>query len=261
MEVHAHSHTADPGSHRGRKKWTHYFWEFMMLFLAVFCGFLAEYQLEHTIEHQRAKDYAASMITDLANDTLQLNDYRKYMAFAAGNVDTLFQLLSEKGPKEIITGKLYWYGLFGGTPRAFVPNDATMQQMKGSGSLRYFTNKAINRRVAQYDRLCRVMESEELNDLNIYTEVRKIRGQIFEYRYNEIANRAFSAYWRQSNHEPIDSLLSASPPLLTYDKSTFNQYVELVRSRFLSRKANRADSLFVHASELIVALKKEYHLE
>ncbi len=29
MEVHAHTHTA-------RKKWTHYFWEFLMLFLAVF---------------------------------------------------------------------------------------------------------------------------------------------------------------------------------------------------------------------------------
>ena len=35
MEVHAHTHTA-------RKKWTHYFWEFLMLFLAVFSGFLAE---------------------------------------------------------------------------------------------------------------------------------------------------------------------------------------------------------------------------
>ena len=50
MEVHHHAHTA-------RKKWTHYFWEFLMLFLAVFCGFLAEYQLEHTIEHQREKQY------------------------------------------------------------------------------------------------------------------------------------------------------------------------------------------------------------
>ncbi|MBC7873641.1 MAG: hypothetical protein H7Y01_06585 [Ferruginibacter sp.] len=28
MEVHAHTHTA-------RKKWTHYFWEFIMLFLVV----------------------------------------------------------------------------------------------------------------------------------------------------------------------------------------------------------------------------------
>jgi hypothetical protein len=33
MEVHAHTHTPDPDSHRGRKKWIHYFWEFLMLFL------------------------------------------------------------------------------------------------------------------------------------------------------------------------------------------------------------------------------------
>ncbi len=43
MEVHAHSHTP-------RKKRTHYFWEFLVLFLAVFCGFLTENQREHYIE-------------------------------------------------------------------------------------------------------------------------------------------------------------------------------------------------------------------
>ena len=62
MEVHAHSHTE-------RKKWTHYFWEFLMLFLAVFCGFLAENQREHMVEHQREKQYMNSLITDLKGDT------------------------------------------------------------------------------------------------------------------------------------------------------------------------------------------------
>lgn len=33
MEVHAHSHTE-------RKKWTHYLWEFLMLFLAVFSVYM-----------------------------------------------------------------------------------------------------------------------------------------------------------------------------------------------------------------------------
>ena len=65
MEVHAHPHTA-------RKKWTHYFWEFLMLFLAVFCGFLAEYQLEHMIEHDRAKEFSKSMYEDLKKDTAAL---------------------------------------------------------------------------------------------------------------------------------------------------------------------------------------------
>ncbi len=44
MEVHHHTHPA-----HGKKTWKAYFWEFLMLFLAVFCGFLAEYQLEHVI--------------------------------------------------------------------------------------------------------------------------------------------------------------------------------------------------------------------
>ena len=50
MEIHHHTHPT-----HGKKSWRSYFWEFLMLFLAVFCGFLAEYQLEHVIEHQREK--------------------------------------------------------------------------------------------------------------------------------------------------------------------------------------------------------------
>lgn len=68
MEVHAHSHTE-------RKKWTHYLWEFLMLFLAVFCGFLAENIREHRIEHTRAKEYARMLKADLVNDTLQLRSF------------------------------------------------------------------------------------------------------------------------------------------------------------------------------------------
>ena len=64
MEVHHHAHTA-------RKKWTHYFWEFLMLFLAVFCGFLAEYQLEHKIEKEKGKQYIRSFYNDLKTDTVE----------------------------------------------------------------------------------------------------------------------------------------------------------------------------------------------
>src|SRR4026208_134297 len=66
MEVHHHSHTS-------RKKWTHYLWEFLMLFLAVFCGFLAENQREHMIENHRAKGLVSALLNDLQHDTAQLN--------------------------------------------------------------------------------------------------------------------------------------------------------------------------------------------
>src|SRR6188474_856123 len=65
MEVHSHTHSA-------RKNWTHYFWEFLMLFLAVFCGFLAEYQLEHKIEKEKGKQYIQSVYEDLKEDTASL---------------------------------------------------------------------------------------------------------------------------------------------------------------------------------------------
>ena len=59
MEVHAHTHTE-------RKKWTHYFWEFFMLFLAVTLGFLVENQREHYVEHRREKQYMQSMVEENA---------------------------------------------------------------------------------------------------------------------------------------------------------------------------------------------------
>ena len=65
MEVHAHTHTP-------RKKWTHYFWEFLMLFLAVTLGFLVENQREHYIEHQREKQFVKSLFNDIKSDTANI---------------------------------------------------------------------------------------------------------------------------------------------------------------------------------------------
>src|SRR6476469_8258091 len=66
MEVHAHTHTA-------RKRWTHYLWEFLMLFLAVFCGFLAENQREHMVEHQKEKQYIKLLNEDVESDINQIS--------------------------------------------------------------------------------------------------------------------------------------------------------------------------------------------
>jgi hypothetical protein len=67
MEVHSHSHTP-------RKKWTHYLWEFLMLFLAVFCGFLAENQREHMLEKRKEKQIISALYADLKKDTANLSD-------------------------------------------------------------------------------------------------------------------------------------------------------------------------------------------
>lgn len=255
MEVHHHAHGHE------KKYWKSYFWEFLMLFLAVFCGFLAEYQLEHVIEQQRAKVFAVSMIDDLIADTTQLIEYKKKVSYDAHNVDTLFQLLAQADLKDIPSGKLYWYGLFGGAHRSFFPNDATLQQMKSSGSIRYFTNKTIVRQVAQYDQLCRNMMENQGWDMLLFTEVRKLRGLIFDARFNQQANIIFSKSRFITDKNMVDSFVLTNPPLLTTDKSLFNQYSEMVRSRSMVYMESQADSLIQHASQLIMSLREEYHPE
>jgi hypothetical protein len=65
MEVHHHAH------HGGKKNWKSYIWEFVMLFLAVFCGFLAEWRLEQVIENHREEEYVHSMVEDINADVKQ----------------------------------------------------------------------------------------------------------------------------------------------------------------------------------------------
>lgn len=256
MEVHAHPHHV---THK--KKWGEYLLEFLMLFLAVTLGFFAENLREHVTEQRRAKAYAISMIRDLKDDTIQLRIYKEYFDDAVTNIDTLLELLSSAQPKDIPSGKLYWYGLWGGATIHFIPNDATFQQMKSSGTLLYFS-KNIASHAARYDRFCRRIAGFEEKQLGVYVEVRKSRAQIFDFRYNAIANTLAQVRKPYRDYSKVDSFINTNPPLLSVDKILFNQYVELVRSRFIrSSNIATADSLLHSASELIKALKQEYRLK
>lgn len=55
--------------------------------------------------------------------------------------------------------------------------------------------------------------------------------------------------------------MKTNPPLLTYDKTLFNEYLEMVRSRFLPNQLKDANTLLQHATTLIDKLKKVYNLK
>lgn len=254
MEVHHHSHSA-------RKKWTHYFWEFFMLFLAVTLGFFVENQREHFIEHKRAKIYATAMLANLQKDTAELGHIIFRGRYASNCLDTFLRLISENEIKNIPTGKLYWYGLWGGYLRGFASNDAAFQQMKNSGSLRYFSNTILEQKISNYDQLVRSMNALIEIDQPIFLETRKARAKIFDFRYNNNANKLVQrSIYGQLNQETVDSFINTNPPLLSYDKTTFNEYAEWCRSRNLKQQQLNAEDAFQLATDLIVNLKKEFHL-
>ena len=104
MEVHHHTHSEMPGH---RKKWTHYFWEFLMLFLAVFCGFMAENFREHQIEHKREKQYMVSLIADLKNDTTNLLYGFPLKASRIAAMDSVFLFFENNPNISSISGSVH----------------------------------------------------------------------------------------------------------------------------------------------------------
>lgn len=268
MEVHHHPEVE-------KKTFKQYVLEGLMIFLAVMMGFFAESLREHINEQNRSKDYAVTLYNDLKSDSAELHKYITYFKYAAANTDSLMVLLSATDPRQIPSGKLYWFGLFGGAYHIFTPHDATLTEMKSSGSLRFFGDKVINRKLALYDQLCQSMKITEEKETGIYADVRKARAQIFEFKYNEAANDIFHGMkipfldnqsdiygmTLASRQAKIDSFKKTNPPLLTYDKTRFNEYIEMVRSRFLNSKVVSANILYDNAIELMGVLKKKYSVE
>ena len=73
MEVHKHPHNV-----MHKKKWGEYLLEFLMIFFAVFLGFLAENMREHKVEHARAKEFAVGLIRSLNADIGQFHFLRDF---------------------------------------------------------------------------------------------------------------------------------------------------------------------------------------
>ena len=157
MEVHHHSHSS-------RKKWTHYIWEFFMLFLAVTLGFFVENQREHYVEHLREKQYARSLYTNLKSDTVWIRRTIAEKTWVLEKADSLIKILSSPGEITNNNELIYYFERFMRRRNIFTGNDLTYRQLINSGNFRYFKNLGLNSKIANYyimyDRYHAIGESE-----------------------------------------------------------------------------------------------------
>ena len=142
MEVHTHTHTE-------RKKFTHYLWEFLMLFLAVTLGFFVENQREHYIERKRAAEYVQQLLFDLTKDTTRLNNDISYYKWRENTIDSLIVLLQQK---ENTYPAIQFYPKLRSmdTWRVPVGFSNTYDDLKTAGLLRYFTHHHIADKLKAY---------------------------------------------------------------------------------------------------------------
>src|SRR4030095_7962627 len=183
MEVHHHSHTADCNSHRGRKKWSHYFWEFFMLFLAVTLGFFVENQREHMVEHQREKQYMRSMVEDLKSDTAALNRIIRLRTNRIKILDSLSFLLNESVNTAHLSDLYYLSRMCRRTALVrFINNDRTIQQLKSSGGLRLIRKQNVSDSIAVYDSYVKRLEKVEQGEYESIRDMIPYSYKIFDGR-------------------------------------------------------------------------------
>ena len=131
MEVHKHPHHI---THK--KKWEEYVLEFLMLFLAVFLGFLAENLREHRVEKEKAKQYLLSFYEDLKNDTSRINtlvEYDQQKISALRTMYNCYDTVSANLQSTNCMGELIKYSR---SNRGFVLTERTLQQLANAGGYR-----------------------------------------------------------------------------------------------------------------------------
>ena len=246
MEVHHHSHT-------DRKKWTHYFWEFLMLFLAVFCGFLAEYQLEHKIEKDREKQYMRSMVKDLVQDVRNISIDIETRRSKHQIADSLTQMLMSDNYRNNTSYIYFCARRFSIVGYLFHMTDGTLMQLKNSGGLRLIRKlDVVDSLQGYYNWFQQYEDNKELEMLQL-RDYRDAMTRVFDVRVFNTMIRNF----------PHTAVPENNPPLLNNDTLTLNELLMRVQ---LSYRINllmiqQLTELKEKGQRLVMQIKNSYHLK
>ena len=237
MKIHSHH-----PHQKKKKKIGHYFFEFLMLFLAVFCGFIAENWREQLRDHQREKEYMHSIVQDLKSDTLQSAKILMQLRKKSEGVDSVLSALLSPEILENSNGvyRLWTQNL---DLKAFVANDRTLQQLKNSGELRLIRNKAVSDGIMEYDQTVR----------NYYRQT--------DLMYNALGNQVvYSQFFDFIN---LNKKKNTPIPLTEQGKKLLNEAYahQQLWNYGLSGLISWLEDVHAEGVELLLFIKKEYHIE
>jgi len=220
----------------------HYFFEFLMLFLAVFCGFLAENWREQLQEHKREKAFIYSIVEDLKSDTLQSDLILVQLKRTSAGIESVLNALSSP---EVVENSNNVYGLWTKNLdiKAFVSNDRTIQQLKNSGELRLLRNKAVSDGIMKYDQTVK----------NYY--------QQSNFMYSALSDQHI--YSQLFDFISLNENMNIPVPLTEQGKKSLNEayaHLQLWNSGLLGL-ISWLEGVNNEGKNLVIFIQKEYHIK
>ncbi len=260
MEVHHHAH--DPAAPHHKKNWKSYFWEFLMLFLAVSLGFYAENTREVILHKKEVKTQLNSMLSDLQSDIILFDSVTDRNSYGAQMADSLIELLHSdiKNTTEIyfaartVTANLGYY----------YTNSKSFDQLKTAGLLRYIKSKELLDSIgAYYVSFQWLVNQIDLIRLKM-DEIHKGNTRLFDsYVFQQmISTRIIGAASLGGQRTTINKP-AVNPDLLSTDVKdintvSLNYHYYSATIKFYIRMGNTLQS---RAKKLIEMIKQEYPLK
>lgn len=242
MEVHHH-----PDLHHEPKKWKEYFLEFLMIFMAVTMGFFAENIREYITEQKNTKILAQSLLEDIKKDTASLHGVITFSYKKLNAADSIIAILHS--PRDHWNDTTFYKNM---GPimisNLFISTDGTYEQMKTSGSLRYFHQSLVNQMNAYAVQLKKTEYRDNVEDKGIWI--------IGTFNFDIINSEVMTdlRFNKPITHEMYIKFA---------DKAMIDKFINLVtiNRSFRIRSLMEYQEQLKIADKLIGALQKEYHLE
>jgi hypothetical protein len=240
MEVHHH-----PDLHHRKKRWKEYLLEFLMIFLAVTLGFFAESLREHISEKDRAEVFSKSLSEDFTADSTTLHQLIVYTNAKITSIDSLgFYIHS--GRRRYNDSVLYNAVLLLISTFQFDNINGTYEQIKNSGSLRFFSQSLIND-LNRYDATALKLKlMEEWENKFLFEKVIPLTSEMFNYKvFNDMRKGTsvqYEMYQRNMKEENVNVLLNQAETI----------------KRLRERQLVQHSSLLQRAEGILAGLQKEY---
>ena len=223
MEVHKHSHHV-----MHKKKWPEYLLEFVMLFLAVFLGFLAENIRENSVERQRAKEYIFSFYEDLKKDIATFSRISAFDDLKEAELKNIFCCYDTLSKNWKNTSCLIPLINNSRTNYSIAFSNGTLQQLKNAGGFRLL---GIDDRdtIMSYDHSIQNYENFEATFFQQSQDnVRNTLGMLSDFNSNRFLYPAVAG---------ADSSNLEMPLLFSDNKELLNLYFN---DLFIYRTANNS---------------------
>lgn len=242
MEVHHH-----PDLHHKPKKWKEYILEFLMIFLAVTMGFIAENIREHITEQKNAKILAQSLLDDIKQDTLSLHSLIDFSQKKLSAADSILSIVHTS--RTIWNAKsFYTYITPMVTSIPFKSTDGTYSQMKTSGTLRYFKQSLVNIINAYAVQLKKTEYRDEVEDKGTWL----LGNLLFDFINLEVITD-------MRLNKPVTHNMF----IRINDEASTDKFINLIalNKGFRYRSFQEYKVQLKFADQLIESLKKEFNLD